>query len=135
MNSASASSNTRIFHGATWIAATLLIAAGPMLGLVMSAHANWMHAFLAATIVSILSAAASMTLIAFGLRDSRLLPTAAMGATLIRATFSLGGGVVAILLLGVDAPPTLLMILGYYLAVLVAECAILFRAFQPLKEL
>ena len=43
--------------------------------------------------------------------------------------------VIAVTLVHIDAAPLLLMILGYYLAVLVAECAILFRAFQPLKEL
>lgn len=122
-------------RNAMTLAATLLIVAGPMLAVVFNGHAEWFGAFLAATVVSVLSAVGAMTVIGFGLRLPALLPTAMMGATLVRATISLAGGVIAILQFAVPAGPTMMMILAYYLALLIVECAILYRSLNGVKQL
>lgn len=117
------------------LTATMLLAAGVLSAIVSDTHSEWTFSLVAATVVAALSASASTVVFAFGLREPRILPGAMMAAIFIRSTISLGGGVAAILLLHLPPAPTLLMVLAYHLAAVVAECAVLVRAFETAREL
>jgi hypothetical protein len=87
--------------------------------------------FAAASVVSLGAAAASVPVVALGLRfgPSRPEVVAAsyFGAMFVRALISLGGASAAIVFGDYPAAPTLLMVTPYYLGILIAETAVVAR--------
>jgi hypothetical protein len=114
------------------VAIALVVAALALLGVVsLAAKADWWRGYAAATVVSVLGAAASIPVVAWGLRSVLKRPEIVAGtyfaSMFARAAIMLGGAVAAILLGGYPKSPTLLMVMPYYLSVLAAETFVVSR--------
>jgi hypothetical protein len=97
-------------------------AAAVALVLVLVNRADWWRGLLAASVVTVLSAAASFVPLAWGLRRGLYQATAGSFAAMgVRAAVALGGGVLVVKTLGYPAAPTLLLLVVFYFAVLAAE--------------
>jgi hypothetical protein len=111
------------------VVALLATGAGLVAVLALVNRPDWWRGLLAASLVSALSAAASIPPLAWGLRrrlDQRVvLVFVAMAA---RAVVSLGGCVLAVTAGGYPAAPTLLLMVVFYFALLAVETTIAARA-------
>lgn len=101
-----------------FVAATVAMA----LVLVLVNKIDWWKGLLAAAVVTIFSAAASVMPLTWGLRRGLYHATAGSFAAMgVRAVVSLGGAMLAVKALGYPAAPTLLLMVVFYFAVLAAE--------------
>ena len=106
----------------TTLLAMLGAAAGLALVLVLVNRVEWWQGLLAAGIVTILSAAASVPPLVWGLRRGVYHATAGSFAAMgLRAVVALGGAVLAVKAGGYPAAPTMLLMVVFYFAVLAAE--------------
>ena len=106
----------------TTLLAMLGAAAALALVLVLVNRVEWWQGLLAAGIVTILSAAASVPPLVWGLRRGVYHATAGSFAAMgLRAVVALGGAVLAVKAGGYPAAPTMLLMVVFYFAVLAAE--------------
>ena len=97
-------------------------AASVALVLVLVNRPEWWRGLLAAVIVTVFSAAASVPPLVWGLRRGLYKATAGSFAAMgLRAVVALGGGMLVVRALGYPAAPTLLLLVVFYFAVLAAE--------------
>lgn len=97
-------------------------------------RAEWWRGFLAATLVSVLAAAASAPLLGWGLRRRLGEAVAAYFlATGARLIVSLGGSLLAVLAGGYPPLPTLLLMVVFYFALLAVETTMVSRAIWSAK--
>ena len=102
--------------------ALLGAAAALALVLVLVNRLDWWKGMLAAAVVTILSAAASVPPLVWGLRRGVYHATAGSFAAMgLRAVVALGGAVLAVKAGGYPAAPTMLLMVVFYFAVLAAE--------------
>ena len=115
---------------ATAAASSVLGTAAVLAGLMALVNRPaWWRGLLAAAVVNTLAAAASVPLLAWGLR--RGLMTAVAGYFLTaaaRIVISIGGGLLAIYGGGYPPLPTLLLIVVFYLVLLAAETTVVARS-------
>ena len=105
------------------VAVAMLAAAGSVsLILLLASRSDWWKGLLGAAVVTVLSAAASLPPLAWGLRRG-LYPAVAGSFTAmgLRAVVALSGGVFVVKALHYPAAPTLLSLVVFYFAVLAAE--------------
>lgn len=94
--------------------------------LILVNRADWWRGFLAAGVVSTLSAGASLAPLLWGLRGGMArAPAGLLAATGLRALLSLGGCALAVGVGGYPAVPTFMIMMAFYLAVLATETAML----------
>jgi hypothetical protein len=102
--------------------------------LLLAGRADWWKAFAAASVCSVAAAAASVPVVALGLRHAPRRPELVMGACLsamfTRAVITLGGAVAAVLLGGYPKGATLVMVVPYYFSILAAETFAVARLLQ-----
>lgn len=100
--------------------------------LVLVNRRDWWVGFLAASVVSILSAAISLVPLVWGLRGgmSRA-PAGFLAATALRFIVSMGGCLIAVLAGGYPGVPTLVLMLCFYMALLGAEVFSLANTMWP----
>ena len=107
------------------ITALVVTAFGLTALLLLALRGDWWRAFFAASVLSVVAAAASVPVVAwgmkFGLRRPEILTATYLAAAFVRAIISLGGAVAAILLADYPKVPTLMMVVPYYLSILAAE--------------
>ena len=119
---------TALVVAALSIVAVLLLAVRP----------DWWRAFAAASVVSVAAAAASVPVVAWGLRNGlkhpEILTFAYVASMLVRAAVSLGGGVAAIVLGKYPLTATLMMIFPYYLSILAAETIVVARLMRSAPQ-
>jgi hypothetical protein len=105
------------------LAATALVMAAL---LVLVNRAEWWRGFLAASVVSALSAMVSLAPLLWGLRGgSGRAPAGVLAATGVRAGLSIGGCALAVGVGGYPAVPTFLIMMAFYLSILATETAVL----------
>ncbi len=117
------------------VAAALVATAALLAGvLALSNDASWWRGYLAAAVVSILAAAASLPPLVWGLRQSLTNAVAAYFlAAAIRATISLGGCALAVLKGNYPRTATMLLMVAFYFAVLAIESITVGRALWSAK--
>lgn len=119
---------------ARWLVMSVLaalIGAAIVIALVLTLvqRRDFWAGYLGASVISVLSALASLPPLLFGLRRDLMKAVAgAFVAAALRAIVSLGGCILIVKLLDYPAAPTLLIMVGYYVAVLVAESGVVARA-------
>jgi hypothetical protein len=121
------------------VVTALIVAALAMVAvLLLAARAEWWKAFAAASVCSVAAAAASVPVVALGLRHGprrpELVMAACLSAMFTRAVISLGGVVAAVLLGGYPKAATLLMVVPYYFSILAAETFAVARLLQRLPS-
>lgn len=88
----------------------------------LAGRADWWSGFLAATIASVLAAAASMVPLSIGLKRGYLgLIGGFMGASAVRFVVGLGLAAFAVGVGGYPKVPTFILVMPYYLATLAVE--------------
>src|SRR3954465_4630245 len=106
--------------------------------LLLAVRPDWWRAFAAASVVSVAAAAASVPVVAWGLRNGlkhpEILTFAYVASMLVRAAVSLGGGVAAIVLGKYPLTATLMMIFPYYLSILAAETIVVARLLKSAPQ-
>jgi hypothetical protein len=118
-------------HGLVKAVAVALAGAAASLALVLVLvnHPDWWRGFLAAAVVSVLSAAVSVPPLAWGMRQGINQTVAAYFlAAFLRAAVSLGGCLLAVLAGEYPAAATLVLMVVFYFAVLGAESTVVARA-------
>ena len=117
------------------MAVTVLATAGVLAALlVLVNRTDWWRGLLAAGMVSAIAAGISILPVVWGLRRD-LHKTAAgfIAAIGVRMTISLGGCLLAVLVGGYPAVPTLMLMMAFYLAVLAVETWLLASTLWPAK--
>jgi hypothetical protein len=116
-------------------ALALLVSAAALGGvLVLVNRGDWWRGLLAASVVSTLSAAASLPPLLLSLRKGMQQRVAGyFAAAGIRALVSLGGCMLAVKLGHYPAAPTLLLMVVFYFAVLAVETIAIARALWDMK--
>jgi hypothetical protein len=143
INQAATSAATRsATHALTRaVAAALLVAAAAIVAvLLLAVRPDWWRAFAAASVVSVAAAAASVPVVAWGLRTGlkrpEILTFSYVASMFIRAVVGIGGGVAAVILGRYPLTATLMMILPYYFSILAAETIVVARLLRtaPLQQ-
>lgn len=94
--------------------------------LILINRPDWWRGFLAAGVVSALSAGVSLVPLIWGLRGGlNRAPAGLLAATGLRALLSLGGCALAVGVGGYPAVPTFMIMMAFYVAVLATETAML----------
>jgi hypothetical protein len=117
------------------IALALLATAALLCGLlVLVNRVDWWRGLLAAAVVSVLSAAASLPPLLWSLKRGLHQRVAGyFAAAGLRAIVSLGGCVMAVKLGHYPAAPTMLLMVVFYFAVLAVESIVVARALWDMK--
>ena len=115
------------------VGAALLAAAAVLSAVLFLANRpDWWRGFAAASVVSVLASAASVPVVAWGMRQGRSRPELSASAFLVgaavRAGVSLGGAAVAFKLGGYPKEATLLLVVPFYFALLAAETYVMARS-------
>lgn len=112
--------------------ATAVLSAGVI---VAGGHRAWWSAWAAALIVNVLAAVVSLAPLAPGLfAGGRLAAYGYLVGAAIRVLVVLAGGMMAVMVVRTPAAPTLLLLVPFYFAQLLAEAVVLSRAFWPARQ-
>lgn len=103
--------------------------------LVLANRADWWNGFAPAAVASALAAGVSLVPLRKGLRQNLMKAvTAYFVAAVLRTVMSLVACVIAVKIGGYPAAPTLLLMLGFYLAILIAETAAIVKALAGTQQ-
>lgn len=110
-----------------YVVAALLIAGT----LTLAGDADWWRGFLAASVITLMASAATVPIIAWGMRVAGTRPDLTGGAFFasagVRAVIVLGAASLAVFQGGYPKMPTMLLVVPYYFALLAAETVVLVR--------